>query len=180
MKINYKIYRGSVDKNLSVTYAYTYTDVGDFQTVTQRDNGSVTIIPSYGINISRGFNQEHIYITSNQYYVFTSLLLKTVKMISDHLYEIFPNVGKVEFEIDTKTLERFQIEKAIAADGITMIPTVWVDETNQCFPGIQINTLKLGTIKIPLQDAIPMSLMFKSFDPLATSLTMLRICGKID
>lgn len=180
MRINYKLFRGSIDKKLSITYSYMYEPTGDFQTVVQRENGTVTILPSFGISISHGFEQDHIYIVSNQYYVFSSLLEKAVKLISDHLYEIFPNVGHAEFEIDAKTLERFQTEKAIAIDGITMIPAVWVDETNQCFPGIQINTLKFGSIKIPLQEAIPISLLLKNFDPHAASLTMLRICGRIE
>ena len=101
-------------------------------------------------------------------------------LIQEHLYELFPNAGKSEFEINSKAFERFQTEKAIASDGITMIPAVYVDDTNQCYPGIQINTLKLGSIRIPLQDAIPMNKMFSTFDPHAMSISMLRIMGKIE
>ena len=180
MRINYKLFRGSINRNLIVNYAYHFEPTGDFQTVTQRENGTVSILPSFGINISEGFEKDRVYISANQYYIFSSLLKKTVKLISDHLYEIFPNAGKVEFEIDTKTLERFQIEKAVANGGITMVPAVWTNETGECFPGIQINTLKCGSIRIPLQDAIPISELFANFNPHAFALTMLRICGRIE
>lgn len=180
-RINYKLFRGTIDKKLSVLYNYAFEQGGDFPTVYQREGSpSVTISPSYGINITHGYDQDHVYIPSNQYYVFASLLETAVKLISDHLYELFPNVGRSEFEIDTKSLERFQTEKAIANAGITMIPAVYVDDTNQCYPGIQINTLKLGNIRIPLQDAIPLSKMLNAFDPNVMSISMLRIFGKIE
>lgn len=181
MRVNYKLFRGSVDKKLSALYVYTFEADGDFKTVYQREgSSSVTILPSFGISISRGYNQDGIYVTSNQYFTFVTLLNKIVTLIQDHLYELFPNAGKSEFEINSKALERFQTEKAIASDGITMIPAVYVDDTNQCYPGIQINTLKLGSIRIPLQDAIPMNKMFSTFDPHAMSISMLRIMGKIE
>lgn len=181
MRVNYKLFRGSIDKRLSVLYVYTYEPDGDFRTVYQREGStSVTILPSFGISISHGYNQDGVYVTSNQYFTFVTLLSKIVPLIQEHLYELFPNAGKSEFEINSKAFERFQTEKAIASDGITMIPSVYVDDTNQCYPGIQINTLKLGSIRIPLQDAIPMNKMFSTFDPHAMSISMLRIMGKIE
>ena len=180
LRINYKLYRGNVDRNLSVTYVYMFEPSGDFRTVNQRENGTVTILPSFGISISKGYEQDRVYIPSNQYFTFVTLLQKAVTLISDHLYELFPNAGRSEFEINAKALERFQTEMAIASDGITMVPAVYVDDTNQCYPGIQINTLKLGSIRIPFEDAIPMNQMFKTFDPHAMSISMLRIMGKIE
>ena len=179
MSIQYRLFKGSIDKQLSVSYVYRFESQGDFQTIKERPNGNMTIFPSFGISISRGFDQEQVYITSNQYYIFASLLAKITDLVSKHLYELFPNVGKAEFEIDAKALERFQTEKAVASNGITMTPCVWVDETNQCYPGIQISTIKNSSIRLPFQDVIPMSEMFKGFDPHAMSLAMLRIYGKI-
>lgn len=180
-RINYKLFRGSLDKRLNVLYVYTFEPEGDFRTIYQREgSASTTVSPSYAISVTHGYGEDSIYITSSQYFSFISMLEKCVKLISDNLYELFPNVGRSEFEINAKALERFQTEKAMASDGITMIPSVFVDETNQCFPGIQINTLKLGSIRIPLQDAIPMSKMFSTFDPHLMSLSMLRILGKIE
>lgn len=181
MKINYKLFRGNTDRNLVVTYVYRFEPVGEFATVQERPNGTVSIYPGFGISISNGFERDNVYITANQYYSFATLLTKSVKLISDHLYEIFPNVDRAEFEIDSKTLERFQTEKAIANDGITMVPAVWVNrDNNQCYPGLAIKTLKYGSIVIPMQDAIPIAAMFSSFDPHAFAISMLRVCGRID
>ena len=181
MRFNYKLFRGSTDKNLIVTYVYRFEPTGEFATVQERPNGTVSIYPSFGISLSDGFERDSVYITSNQYFSFVSLLEKSVKLISDHLYEIFPNVDRAEFEIDTKTLDRFQTEKAIANDGITMVPAVWVNrDTNECHPGLCIKTLKFGSICIPLQDAIPIASMFSTFDPHLFAISMLRVCGRIE
>ena len=98
-------------------------------------------------------------------------------MISDNLYEIFPDVNKLEFEADSRVLERFQTEKALSVLGMTAIPTVWVDETSLCYPGIRINT-KNGFVSIPLEDAIPIMEMFKRFDPICYAINMLKFFGK--
>lgn len=176
MRGNYKLYRGTINPNLSVIYSYKYDRDGQFKTITRRESGSISIMPSFGINITNGFDKDYVFISSNQYYIFATLLKKTVDLISEHLYEIFPNAGRSEFEIDNKTLERFQLEKAMSNDGITMMPVVYVDDTNQCFPGIMISTLKNGSIRIALQDAIPMSQMFNSFDPHNFSIAMCGFC----
>ncbi len=180
MKINYSLFRGSVNKNLSILYVYRFEPAGDFATVKERPNGSVAIYPAFGISVSNGYDRDSVYITSSQYFAFTSLLEKSVKLISEHLYELFPNVDRAEFEIDGKMLDRFQTEKAVSSDGITMIPAVWVNsETNQCHPGLKIETLKYGSICIPLQDAIPAAKMFETFDPHLFGVSMLRVCGRI-
>ena len=106
--------------------------------------------------------------------------MEQIKRMLDQAFKCFPNVEGLEFEIDSKTLERFQTEKALSTNGMTFIPCVYVDETNQCFPGIQINTLKFGSVKIPFQDAIAISKMFETFDPHLFAISMLRMCGKIE
>lgn len=179
MRASYKLFRGSVNPNMSVLFSYDYATTGQFQTITRRETGSISIMPSFGINISNGFDKDRIYITAYQYYSFASLLKKTVNMISEHLYEIFPNAGRSEFEIDNKTLDRFQVEKAMSTDGMTMVPIVYVDDTNQCFPGVLINTLKFGSIRLALQDAISMSKMFDGFDPYSFSLAMCQLCRSL-
>ena len=181
MSISYKLFRGSTDKRLTVTYVYRFEAEGDFRTVYQKEGSeSAYISPSFGISISNGYDKDRVYVTTNQYFTFVTLFEQIVRLVSQHLHELFPNAGRSEFEINAKALERFQTEEAVASEGITMIPCVYVDETNQCFPGIQINTLKFGSIKIPLQDAIPMNRMFKTFDPHGMSISMLRILGKIE
>ena len=181
MRITYKLFRGTVEKNLVANYVYTFDVDGDFRTIYQREGTeNVTILPSFGISVSLGFDKDRLYIPSSQYYTFASLLETAVKLISEHLYELFPNAGRMEFEINAKALERFQTEQAIASNGFTLVPAVYVDDMNQCYPGIQITSLKLGNIKIPLQDAIPLSKMLNSIDPHLMSLSMLRIMGKVE
>ena len=181
MRINYKLYRGTIAKNLIVNYVYTFEETGDFKTVYQRDESSTVYLnPSFGISISLGYEKDRVYVTSNLYYTFTGLLETSVKLISENLYELFPNAGRAEFEINPKSLERFMTEKAIANNGITMVPCVYVDEMNQCYPGIHISTLKNGSIKLPFQDVIPLSKLLSSIDPHLMSLSMLRIMGKVN
>lgn len=182
MKIDTPLFRGtqdSVNKNLLVSYVYTFEQGGQFDTVKQRPNGNMVINPSFGISISEGFDKPRIFIPGVKYYQFLTLLDKTVTTISENLYEIFPNVNRIEFEIDSRVLERFQTEKAITTAGMTAVPAVWVDDTNSCFPGVRINT-KNGSVIIPLEDAIPMVQMFKCFDPILYSINMLRFFGKME
>ena len=97
-------------------------------------------------------------------------------MISENLYDIFPDVSKLEFEVDPKTLQIYQTEKAMSTGGITIVPAVWVDNTQQCFPAIKVTTLKYPTgITIPLEDAIAMNKMFNTFDPHTYSMILLQL-----
>lgn len=179
MRIDTTLYKGFVNKDLRVSYLYNFEQSGQFQTIVQKDNGNVTIRPAFGISISEGFGKCHMFIPSNKYYSFASLLKKSVKLISDNLYDIFPNINRIEFEIDSRVMERFQTEQALTTNGMTMVPAVWIDSTNSCYPGIKVNTTN-GYITIPLEDAIPISKMLNSFEPHSFGLSILRIIGKID
>lgn len=182
MRIDTPLFRGtqeSVNKNLIVSYVYMFQPSGQFQTVKEHPNGKITINPSFGISISEGFDKPRIFIPGGKYYSFLTLFDKTITLISENLYEIFPNVNKIEFEIDSRVLERFQTEKAMTTAGMTAVPAVWVDETNSCYPGIRINTSS-GSVIIPLEDAIPIKEMFKRFDPILYSINMLRFFGRME
>lgn len=179
MRIDSTLFKGFVNKDLRVVYSYNFEPTGQFQTIIQKDNGNVVIRPSFGISISEGFDKSRLFIPANKYYPFVSLLRKTIKLISDNLFEIFPNINNIEFEIDSRVLERFQTEQAMATSGMTMVPTVWVDQTSACFPGIKVTSMN-GSVDIPLEDAIPISEMLKSFEPNIFGLSILRIIGKID
>jgi len=178
-RVNSVIYKGFVNKELRLTYHYNFEPTGQFQTITQRDNGNITIRPSFGVSISEGFSKPQLFIPANKYYPFASLLKKSVKKISENLYDIFPNVNKIEFEIDSRGMERFQTEQALTTNNMTIIPEVWVDETNSCYPAIKINTIG-GHVSIPLEDAISISEMMNSFDPMTYGLSILRVLGKIE
>lgn len=179
MRIDSLLYKGFVNKDLRVSYVYNFEASGKFQTVIQKQNGDISIYPSFGISISEGYDKGRLYLPANRYYPFTSLLKKSIKIISDNLYEIFPNINKIEFEVDSRVLERFQTEQAVNTNGMTMVPSVWVDSTSTCYPGIRISTNNC-TITIPLEDAIPISKMLSSFEPHSYGISMLRILGKIE
>ena len=183
MTIDTHIFKGtrdSINKNMLVTYHYTFEETGDFQTIKQKRNSEDYVInPSYRLSISEGFNKPFIYIQGYKYYSFVSLLEKAIKLVSENLFIIFPDVNKIEFETDSRVLERFQTEKALSTAGMTAVPAVWVNEVNECYPGIQINS-KNGYVTIPLEDAIPLVEMLKHFDPIIYSISMLRFFGKFE
>lgn len=176
-----QIYRGSVEsinRDLSVIYTYDFNTTGDFPTIKTKQNGKQIIFPSFSISISEGFDKNRIYLPSNKYYVFTSLLGKAIKLVSENLFEIFPNISKTEFEADERVLERFQTEKALSVAGMTAMPATWVNAQNECFPAIKIES-RHGCVTIPLEDAIPLEAMLSGFDPIVYSLTMLHFFGKL-
>ena len=120
-----------------------------------------------------------MFIPAYKYFQFVLLLKKTIKKISANLYDIFPNINSSEFEVDSRVLERFQTEQAMASGGMTMVPCVWVDQASQCYPSIRVTSLN-GNVVIPLEDAMSISQMLQTFDPHQFGLSVLRILGKIE
>lgn len=180
MKIDMPLYRGNVNKNLRVLYNYNFEPTGQYQTVVQKNNGSITINPAFSISISEGFERNRLFIPSNKYYPFATLLENTIKVISENLYTIFPDINSSEFEIDHRALERFQTEKAMTTCDMTAMPDVWVDEFSSCYPAIKIDTTKCGCVTIPFEDAIPVSKILGRLEPYTAALDILRLLGKID
>lgn len=180
MRLEHVLYRGFVNREFLMTFVYTYDAEGNYPTITEKSNGAIRINPSFGISLSEGYAKHWVYLTANKYYPFASLLQKSIKLISENLYDIFPDIGRMEFEIDSRVLERFKTEKALTAAEMTIIPEVWVDATSTCYPALRLNTLKSGTIVIPLEDAIAISKMLDTFEPNTFGLSMLRIIGKIE
>ena len=176
MKIDHLLTVGSVDKDLRVTYLYEYRD-GEFKTIHEY-NGKWFIEPNYAIKISRSYD-DSIFVPRVRYFHFVSLLEKSVKLISENLYNLFPDVDRVEFEIDQLELKRFQTEKAMSISGMKMTPCVWVNKTNECFAGIHYEDPRTS-FKFPLEDAIAFVRMFSTFDPNLFGLAILRILGKIE
>lgn len=180
MKIDTQLFKGSMEspnKNLTVSYIYNFEQDGKYVTLKETLKGNISIHHSFGISISEGFDKPQIFIPGIKYYHFLTLFDKSVTLISENLYEIFPNINKLEFEADARVLERFQTEKALSTTGMTAIPAVWVDETSLCYPAIRINT-KNGSVTIPMEDAIPIREMFKHFDPVGYAINMLRFFGR--
>jgi len=180
MKFDLTMYKGNTNTELRVTYSYNYEQSGQFQTVRMKSNGSVAILPSFGISISEGYERPYIFITSNKYYPFIALLSQSLKLISDNLYEIFPNINGIEFEVDSRVMERFQTEKAMSTAGMTAMPVVWTDSNSVCYPAIRITSLKNGSITIPLEDAKPIEMMLKGFNPFNYGISLLNLFDKLN
>lgn len=183
MKLDTILYRStkdSINPDLMVSYHYQFgPSGGDYPTVKEKPNGNITLDPSFAMSISEGFEKNSIFIPGKKYYPLLTLLNKAIKLTSDNLYKIFPNVDKTEFETDSRVLEIFQTEKAMSTNGMTAYPAVWHDSTDMCYPGIRL-TSKNGAVVIPLDDAIPIVEMMKRFDPIVYSINMLSFFGKLE
>lgn len=180
MKLETTLYKGLVDRNLKVVYSYEFENTGQYPTIFRGNTGKIYMKHSFAVYINQGMDRPNLFIPSNRYFHFTQLLSSTIKLISENLYEIFPDIGKMEFEIDPGTLERFQTEKAMSIGEMTMMPAVWVNPESACFPGLRISTnINNSTITIPFEDAIPISRMFDTFDPITYGGSVLNIVDKL-
>lgn len=174
-RIDSNLYRGCVNRDLTVEFLYTYTDEGKYQPIVDKGE-TVKVYPAHMLTISEGYGKPFVTVMSNNFHQFVSLLEKSVKHISENLYDIFPDVNKIEFEMDSKTMEIYQNEKAMTTNGMTMYPTVWVDMNQQCYPAIKFTTLKQPSgITIPLEDAIPISKLLNTFNPHVYGITLLSL-----
>ena len=178
--MNVRLYTGLTNSELLVSYCYTYqtSDETQYPTVKQTPNGNIVINQKYGLSISEGFNKNQVYIPKTLWSSFVVLLKKTVKTVSDNLYEIFPDINKSEFSIDSRVMERFQTEKACSTAGMSMIPAVWIDSSGTCYPALRLNTIKFGTCVIPFEDAIVLSSKLNKIDPEAYGLSLMSIMSK--
>ena len=175
----YRANKSSVNKDFTIFYHYKFEQSGYFPTVRRKKNGGYIISPSFSIKLSEGFEKNGLFVPSSMYYAFISLFDKTVKLVSENVYTLFPDVNKIEFEIDNKALDRFQTEKALTTMGMTGTPCVWANSFNETFPAIRISS-KNGCVVVPLEDAIAINELFKGFDPMVYSISMLRFFGKFD
>lgn len=175
------LFKGIINKEFRCTYILQYTDEGNYPTILAKPNGRVAIYPSYLFIVSEGFNKPQMCIGSQKFFQFVTLLKKGVDVISENLYDIFPNINKIEFEIDSRTLDRFNTEKAIGTAGMSITPAVWSDPNNQCFPGIRISSVENpGGVIIPLEDAIAMCQLLSTFDAPGYAIALLRLLGKLE
>ena len=188
-RIDTNLFSGIVNRELRVNYLYTWDDSSKYKPMTEQQmadtNGmgniqTVKIYPGIMITVSEGYGKPFMTIISNMYYPFISLLDKTINAISKNLYEIFPDIGKVEFEVDSRTLDIWKTEKALKSGDMTMFPVVWVDASQQCFPAIKCTSLRSpdGVI-IPLEDAMAISKLLSCFDPNTYGVMMLHALGKL-
>lgn len=175
------IFKGFINKSLTVSYIYNLQLGNKFASIEEDDRGQIKIYPSYLIQLNPGYPLPRVFISPRRYFAFVSLFDKAVKMIQENLFELFPSINKSEFEIDERVLERFQTEKALSSSNVTMMPSVYTDGTNQCYPGLRISLEdKPDAITIPLEDAMAINQMLKTFDPNQYGLALLSQLIKIE
>lgn len=173
MRVDHLLMVGSADKDLRVTYTCDINKEGDYRNIRSTDSGRMKVYNTFGIRISRSF-EDGIFIPQKKFFSFVALFERSVSLISEHLYELFPNVNDTEFETSSKSLERFQTEKALSTNGMTMSPRIWVNPESECFPGIGISGT-MGVFTLPMEDAIPMVKMFNMLDPYSLGMLIMHM-----
>lgn len=178
------LFNGSINKELRAVFGYKYvlnSPDGKYKSVRMTDRGTIILNHSYSLTINQTYDVMGIFIPGKDWERFCVLLDKTVKLISDNLYELFPNVDSSEFDIDSRTLDRFKTEKACSSAGMSMYPDIWVSKESQTYPAIQINTTfgQCTSLKIPLEDAIPLNSLLKKVDPIQYGLGIIEAMESI-
>lgn len=161
------LFKGFVDTHLSLIYGVNVELEGKFAVIKENEQyNSIDIRPGHCFKIFAGNPVVCLFITTRQFYPFMVLFDKIIKLTQENLFELFPNVGNTEFDINDSVLERFQKEKALSTANLTMMPALYTNSTGECSPGIRISLEnKVGAITIPLEDAIGMNRCLKTFDP---------------
>lgn len=170
------LYKGmDINKDLLVSFHITFDTDGQYQTIQQKPSG-VSLRPSFALSISEGYQKPRMFCPSNSWFPFVNLLSKSIKLISDNIYSIFPSIGKISWDdVDKRELERFQTEKCMYINGFSIIPIVYTVSYGESFPGIRITTNKNETVEIPFEDAIIISGMLSNIEPFSLSIECLKI-----
>lgn len=165
--------RGMINKNARVSYSYKYESDGEFSTVRTREK-STWVYPAFSVTISEGYDRPSMFVPSSQYFMFVALFHKSLITIQTHIHELYPNMNQDEFEMDSRVLERYLLEKAMNVGGMTITPSKWVDATNKCYPAMKMENV-YGSCTIPIEDCIAFDQMFMTFDPNTFGLIMLNM-----
>lgn len=176
-RIDLPIYKGmELNRDLLVTFSVTYELDGQYQTIVEKPNGITSIKQCYSLSISTGFQKSRMFCPGTQFMCFVSILQKSIKLIQDNIYNIFPSIGKINWDdVDRRELERFQTEKCMYLNGFSIIPIIYTTAFNECFPGIRITTKSNDSIDIPFEDAILISEVLSKIEPSTLSITILKM-----
>ena len=175
-KINHVLTRCKTNPKLRVTYLYKKNN-DKYPTVSQY-NDTMKIYPGYVISIDEGFDSSNrILIPAGMYFGFVVLFHKSLKQIQKFIHDIFPDMNKTEFEVNSMALERFITEKAMSSGEFLIVPCKWVNAANECFPALEIRSVTHGCCRIPIDDALMIDQLFQTFDPLTFGLLMLNMIG---
>lgn len=173
--IKLNLYKGmEINKDLQVSFNVTYEYNAQFNTI-RMVGETICFKPCYALSISEGYEKGRIFMTSGEWFPFVTILKKSIKLIQENFHSIFPNAGKFDRnELDTKELERFQTEKCLFINGISIIPIVYSTEYDS-YPGIMIRNKRNESIRIPFEDAIIISEILDKIEPNTLSVQYLKM-----
>ena len=173
--IKLNLYRGmDINKDLQVSMNVTYEYDSQYDTVKISGN-NITFNRAYTLSITEGYEKPRIFVTSNEWASFVTILKKSIKLIQENFHNIFPSEGRINREdIDMKELERFQTEKCMYLNGISIIPIIYSTEYEN-FPGIMIRNKRNESVRIPFEDAIIISEVLDKIEPNLLSIQYLKM-----
>lgn len=173
--IKLNLYRGmDINKDLQVSMNVVYDYDSQYTTVKISGN-NITFNRSYTLSITEGYEKPRIFISSNEWAPFVSILRKSIKLIQENFHNIFPSEGRINREdIDMKELERFQTEKCMFLNGISIIPIIYSTEYEN-FPGIMVRNKRNESVRIPFEDAIIISEILDKIEPNLLSIQYLQM-----
>ena len=173
--VKISLYRGmDINKDLQVTMNIVYDYNSQFPTI-KTIGENLYFNRAYALSISEGYEKARIFMTNNEWAPFVSILRKSIRLIQENFHSIFPSQGKFNRDdLDTKELERFQTEKCLYLNGISIIPIVYTTEYDT-FPGILIRNKRNESVRIPFEDAIIISEILDKIEPNVLSIEYLKI-----
>lgn len=173
--VKVSLYKGmDINKDLQVTMNIVYDYNSQFATI-KVVGENLYFNRAYALSISEGYDKARIFITNNEWAPFVSILRKSIRLIQENFHSIFPSQGKFNRDdLDTKELERFQTEKCLYLNGISIIPIVYTTEYDT-FPGILIRNKRNESVRIPFEDAIIISEILDKIEPNVLSIEYLKI-----
>lgn len=178
-RISYTLMYGNINKDLRVDMIYTFDDDAESKYKTLKFNpekNSTYIRPSYALSITEGFDKPRMFIPGSQISLVEDVISKTVKAVSEHLFELFPDIGKKnDYDINISALEKFTIENAVDIGGYTAIPCTYATPESECKPAIRLNSPRGESVRLPLTDAIVISKKLEKTDLDTLSLLLLNV-----
>lgn len=173
--VKISLYKGmDINKDLQVTMNIVYDYNSQFATI-KVVGENLYFNRAYALSISEGYDKARIFMTNNEWAPFVSILRKSIRLIQENFHSIFPSQGKFNRDdLDSKELERFQTEKCLYLNGISIIPIVYTTEYDT-FPGILIRNKRNESVRIPFEDAIIISEILDKIEPNVLSIEYLKI-----
>lgn len=173
--VKISLYKGmDINKDLQVTMNIVYDYNSQFATI-KTVGENLYFNRAYALSISEGYDKARIFMTNNEWAPFVSILRKSIRLIQENFHSIFPAQGKFNRDdLDSKELERFQTEKCLYLNGISIIPIVYTTEYDT-FPGILIRNKRNESVRIPFEDAIIISEILDKIEPNVLSIEYLKI-----